>query len=89
MVFSSITFIVFFLIVSVFLAFSNLEFFKTRIKTERLIKFRQLFLIIASYVFYGWWDWRFLILIAITTLLSFLSGIGIEKPLLSEARKQS
>ncbi len=40
---------------------------------------QNLFIVIASYIFYGWWDWRFLILIAITTLLSFLSGIGIEK----------
>jgi D-alanyl-lipoteichoic acid acyltransferase DltB (MBOAT superfamily) len=34
---------------------------------------------VASYVFYGWWDWRFLILIAITSLCSFLSGILLEK----------
>ena len=39
---------------------------------------QNLFVVIASYIFYGWWDWRFLILIAITTILSFLSGIGIE-----------
>ena len=40
---------------------------------------QNLLIVVASYIFYGWWDWRFLILIAITTLLSFLSGIGIEK----------
>ena len=40
---------------------------------------QNLLIVVASYVFYGWWDWRFLILIAITTVLSFLSGIGIEK----------
>ena len=40
---------------------------------------QNLLIVVASYVFYGWWDWRFLILIAITTILSFLSGIGIEK----------
>ena len=39
---------------------------------------QNLFVVIASYIFYGWWDWRFLILIAITTFLSFLSGLGIE-----------
>lgn len=39
---------------------------------------QNLFVVIASYIFYGWWDWRFLILIAITTILSFLSGLGIE-----------
>ena len=40
---------------------------------------QNLLIVVASYVFYGWWDWRFLILIAITTVLSLLSGIGIEK----------
>ena len=40
---------------------------------------QNLFVVIASYIFYGWWDWRFLILIAITTILSFLSGLGIER----------
>ena len=39
---------------------------------------QNLFVVIASYIFYGWWDWRFLILIAITTSLSFLSGLGIK-----------
>ena len=39
---------------------------------------QNFFVFIASYIFYGWWDWRFLILIAITTTLSFLSGLGIE-----------
>lgn len=35
-------------------------------------------IVIASYVFYGWWDWRFLLLIAFTTLCSYGSGILIE-----------
>jgi D-alanyl-lipoteichoic acid acyltransferase DltB (MBOAT superfamily) len=29
------------------------------------------FLLAASYFFYGWWDWRFLILIAISTVVDF------------------
>lgn len=35
------------------------------------------FIVLVSYVFYGWWSWRFLVLIALTTLSSYLSGIGI------------
>lgn len=42
------------------------------------LKFQNAFVVVASYIFYGWWDWTFLILIFITTLFSFLSGIGIE-----------
>lgn len=35
------------------------------------------FLLIASYIFYGYWDWRFLSLIAISTLVDFLVALGI------------
>lgn len=36
--------------------------------------------LVASYVFYGWWDWRFLSLIAISTLVDYWLGrsIGAE-----------
>lgn len=43
------------------------------------LKWQNLLVLVCSYVFYGWWDWRFLILIAITTGLSWLSGIAIEE----------
>ena len=47
-------------------------------RCKHQLLWQNLFVVIASYIFYGWWDWRFLILIAITTILSFLSGLGIE-----------
>lgn len=40
---------------------------------------QNLLIVAASYVFYGWWDWRFLILIAITTFCSYASGVLIER----------
>lgn len=43
------------------------------------LKLQNFFVVISSYVFYGWWDWRFLILIAFTTLCSYISGLMIEK----------
>lgn len=46
---------------------------------NKKFKLQNLFILIASYVFYGWWDWRFLILIAFTSICSYLSGIFIEK----------
>ena len=42
------------------------------------LKWQNLLVVVASYVFYGWWDWRFLFLIALTTLCSFISGLLIE-----------
>lgn len=46
---------------------------------NRKIKLQNLFIVIISYLFYGWWDWRFLILIAFTSFCSWLSGIAIKK----------
>lgn len=34
-------------------------------------KFQNLFLVFASYVFYGWWDYRFLLLIFISTIVDY------------------
>ncbi len=41
-------------------------------------RWQNLLVVIASYVFYGWWDWRFLFLIAFTSLCSFTSGLLLE-----------
>lgn len=46
---------------------------------QRHLRCQNLLLVVASYVFYGYWDWRFLPLIALTTAASFLSGILIER----------
>ena len=43
------------------------------------LKMQNAFVVVASYIFYGWWDWRFLILIAFTSLCSYASGILIER----------
>ncbi len=36
------------------------------------------FLLVASYVFYGWWDWRFLGLIFVSTVVDFVCAHVIE-----------
>lgn len=41
-------------------------------------EWQNLLIVIASYVFYGWWDWRFLFLIAFTSVCSYYSGLLIE-----------
>lgn len=41
-------------------------------------RWQNLLLLAASYVFYGWWDWRFLILILITSASSYASGLLLE-----------
>lgn len=42
-------------------------------------QWQNVLVVVASYVFYGWWDWRFLILIVITSLSSYASGLLIER----------
>lgn len=43
------------------------------------LRLQNLFLLVASYVFYGWWSWRFLILIAVTSFCSWGSGLLISR----------
>ncbi len=41
---------------------------------RRSLKMQNLLVVLASYVFYGWWDWRFLTLIIFSTLVDYLVG---------------
>ena len=43
------------------------------------LKLQNLFVVVVSYIFYGWWDWRFLFLIAFTSICSYGAGLLIEK----------
>lgn len=38
---------------------------------------QNIFLILASYFFYGWWDWRFCSLLLFATLLNYFSALAI------------
>ena len=64
--FDSYVFAVFF--VTVFLAYWRL----------RSIRAQNILILVASYFFYGWWDWRFLTLIALSTLVDFLVGRRLD-----------
>ncbi len=56
---------------------------------KRQLLWQNLFVVVVSYIFYGWWDWRFLILIAITTLCSYLSGLLISYGSRANTREES
>jgi len=47
------------------------------------LKMQNAFVVVASYIFYGWWDWRFLLLIAFTSFCSWGSGLLIGKSVAS------
>ncbi len=40
---------------------------------------RNWFLLLASYVFYGWWDWRFLSLIFVSSIVDYAAGLLLGK----------
>ena len=66
MLFHSLTFAIFFIIV-----------FILYIKLSHKLQNRML--LIASYIFYGAWEWRYLGLLFISTLTDYFCALGIEK----------
>ena len=47
--------------------------------TNKSLKLQNLLIVAASYLFYGWWDWRFLSLILFSTLVDYTVGIALSK----------
>lgn len=46
---------------------------------KKNLKIQNTLLILASYVFYGWWDWRFLSLIIFSSCVDYFVGLGLSK----------
>ncbi len=55
--------------------------------TNRSLRLQNLLIVVASYVFYGWWDWRFLFLILISTIIDYSVGLGLKKEKKQTKRK--
>ena len=55
--------------------------------TNKNLKLQNLLIVIASYVFYGWWDWRFLSLIFFSTIVDYSVGLGLNKTSSKRKRK--
>lgn len=76
MLFNSLVFLVFFPIV-----FSIYWLLKDKRSSQNWI------LLFASYVFYGWWDWRFLVLILMSSTVDFFVGAAIERQVNLKSKK--
>ena len=50
-------------------------------------KGQNLMLLIASYIFYGWWDWRFTSLLLFSTVIDYGVGLGLVSERLRPFRK--
>ena len=46
---------------------------------KRKQNLRYIFIIASSFVFYGWWDWRFLFLIMFSGIVDFYAALLIQK----------
>ena len=46
---------------------------------NKSLKLQNALIVIASYVFYGWWDWRFLSLILFSTLVDYSIGRKLKR----------
>ncbi|MDA3886894.1 MAG: MBOAT family protein [Candidatus Delongbacteria bacterium] len=46
--------------------------------TSRNLKFQNLLIVVASYIFYGWWNWIFLSLIFYSTVIDYFVGQALS-----------
>ena len=51
------------------------------------LQFQNLFLIVVSYIFYGWWDWRFLGLIILSSVIDYSIGRTLYEQIDQSKRK--
>jgi alginate O-acetyltransferase complex protein AlgI len=54
---------------------------------QKDLKLQNLLIVAASYLFYGWWDWRFLSLILFSTLVDYTIGVQLLKQEKPKSRK--
>ena len=51
------------------------------------IKSQNVLIVISSYIFYGWWDWRFLSLILFSTIVDYFVGVKLKNENIEQKRK--
>src|SRR5947209_18684019 len=53
----------------------------------RAQRYWRAFILLASYVFYGWWDWHFVFLLAASTVVNHVLAVAIFRARGADARK--
>jgi D-alanyl-lipoteichoic acid acyltransferase DltB (MBOAT superfamily) len=54
---------------------------------NKRLRYQNLLLLVSSYIFYGWWDWRFLILIIFSSFIDYSVGLQLNKTKQKEKRQ--
>ncbi|MDX2246874.1 MAG: MBOAT family O-acyltransferase [Bacteroidia bacterium] len=62
-----------------FVVFLPLTFVLYWFVTAQNLRLQNFLILVASYLFYGWWDWRFLFLLIFSTLVDYFVGWGLSK----------
>ncbi|MDC6366860.1 MULTISPECIES: MBOAT family O-acyltransferase [Flavobacteriaceae] len=62
-----------------FAVFLPIVFFLYWFVTQKNLRLQNLLIVFASYLFYGWWDYRFLSLIVFSSLVDYSIGRGLAK----------
>ncbi len=62
-----------------FAVFLPIVFFLYWFVFQIKIKAQNFLIVVASYFFYGWWDWRFLSLILFSTFVDYSIGVALSK----------
>lgn len=62
-----------------FAIFLPIVFFLYWFVTQHNLRFQNLLIVAASFLFYGWWDWRFLSLLLFSTILDYSLALLINK----------
>ncbi len=70
-----------------FLLFLPIVFFVYWFLLKKDYRKQNAFVLLMSYVFYAWWDWRFLFLLVFSTALDYFSGLMISNALNPVKRK--
>lgn len=68
-----------------FLIFLPIVFILHWFVFNRNYKYQNILILAASYFFYGWWSWKFLLLLMFSTLLDYFYGFGVA----SDNKKRS
>jgi len=50
------------------------------------LRWQNILVLVASYFFYGWWSWKFMILLAVSTFADYLYGFSVASPNRKKAR---
>ena len=77
MIFNSFTFLAFFIV-----------FFILYFLLRHRVKSQNVLLLVGSYIFYGWWDFRFLSLIIFSTLIDFWVGNKISAAITKKRKRK-